>query len=522
MLPSALRNQLETSAIWWLASTARAVLDTELLLLDDRRLDDLLARPETAALVERLLASEDAQSQNVQDVQKASATAVLREGLRLLGVSVATVDGRVTLQGLKGRGDGAVLQQRRTSTLTTLLFLQRLASQTPMDYLCGLSARFLGMELNPPSSVAPVTVQLQPHPQPLTVAGPSQPPQVVRQTIVLQATPPPPKKEKSGFFFKLFGGSKKQVAPAAPAVTGRTGPTVSPTAKPIPVPAIADGEYKTLAIDTYAGNSNGPVLLYDSVSLCLQLLLPRLQLAINNSASALTSPVPDSPFQSTSQSTSTSSMPLVSPLVSNLVHATIAHVVVKVALGVLLANPTWIDKLEALVRAGPAENGLSPHSQAVLTLICETARQLVPKNGGAETQFSSNAVGVNVNQNPINGIQQVSSKGILKKPQQKEQTSASPAQRMSAKLELVPRDTPVKEELMEEFMEMLELLIAGEIAENEGEAHGGVAAAPKPHLLFSSQKRNLQENLRMNENSPLCFNGGNELIISTYVRVPIY
>ena len=134
MLPSALRNQLDTSAIWWLASTARAVLDTELLLLDDRRLDDL-ALPETAALVEHLLASENAQSQNVQDAKKPSATAVLRSGLRLLGVSVATVNGRVTLQGLKGRADGVVLLQRRTSTLTTLLFLQRLASQTLMHYL---------------------------------------------------------------------------------------------------------------------------------------------------------------------------------------------------------------------------------------------------------------------------------------------------------------------------------------------------------------------------------------------------
>ena len=198
---------------------------------------------------------------------------------------------------------------------------------------------------------------------------------------------------------------------------------------------------------------------------------------------------------------------------SNLVQATIAHVVVKVALGVLLANPTWIDELEALVRAGPAEKVLSPHSQAVLEVICEMARQLVPKNGGAGGQLANSAVGANVNQNPINGIQQVSSKGVLKKLQQKEQTRASPAQRMSAKLKLVPRDTPAFEE--QELMEMLELLMAGAIAENEGGAHGGVAAAPKPHLLFSSQKRNLQENLRMNENSPLCFNGGNELIIST-------
>ena len=515
VLPSALRNQLDTSAIWWLASTARAVLDTELLLLDDRRLDDLLARPETAALVQRLLASEDSQSQNGQDVQdakKPSATALLSAGLRLLGVSVGTVDGRVTLQGLKGRSDGAVLQQRRTSTLTTLLFLQRLASHTPMDYLCGLSARFLGVKLNPPSSVAPVAAQ--PPPQPLAVAGPNQPPQA-SQTIVQPAPAPPQKENNVGFFFKLFGGSKKQAAPAVTSgtrpVTSGTRPTATPVAKPIPVRGIADGEYKKLAMDTYAESSNGPVLLYDSVSLCLQLLLPRLHLAINDSASALTSPAPDSPSSSTS--TSSSSMPLVSPLVSNLVHATIAHVVVKVALSVLLANPAWVDELEALVRAGPTEKGLSPHSQAVLAVICETARQLVPKNGGTGAQLASNAVGVNVNQNPINGLQQVPPKGILKKPQQEAQTGASPAQRMSAKLELVPRNTPANEE--QELMEMLELLIAGAIAENEGGAHGGVAAAPKPHLFSSSQKRNLQENLRTNEDSPLRFNEGNALIIST-------
>ena len=363
LLPPALQKQLEASAIWWLAWTARCSLETELLLFDERR---------TAALL----------AECGRHVQVDSLDELARAGLCTLGEPGT----------FSAQADTAVHLQRRTSLLATLLFLRVLALETPHQYLDGLARRLLGL----PDASKKDNAR-KPSPSPSPSKRQTKAPPIESSTPTSRFSPSTldselasvksPKRPHKNPFHKLlsFLGRSSRARPRLPPPTPLAYRSSAPGAFPSvyselvrSAPPLFEAAASAAASDRevnahlnrllaiYEGTSNGPLLLYDSTCLALQLLLPLLvpclaEVVLHKSSCG-------------------------SRTLSTLLRAIANHVIVKTVLGVLLANPSWLVELDdSLLLDSPLAAGSNEERSAarsVLARLCECVRalQCAPSN----------------------------------------------------------------------------------------------------------------------------------------------
>ena len=366
LLPPALQKQLEVSAIWWLAWTARCSLETELLLFDERRTASLLAECGRRLQVDSL-------------------DELARAGLCTLGDPGT----------FSAQADTAVHLQRRTSLLATLLFLRVLALETPHQYLDGVSRRLLGLPRE--SASAPDVSKKDNPPKPSPSKRETKAPPIESSAPTSRLSPSTLDSElasaKSGKrphkspFHKLLSflsrssRARPHLPPPTPLAYRSSAPgsfpsvrselvgSASPLFEAAASASASDREAnahlnRMLAI--YEGTSNGPLLLYDSTCLALQLLLPLLVPCL---------------VELVQPKASCGSRTL-----STLLRAIANHVIVKTVLGVLLANPSWLVELDdsLLLDSWLADAGVEERSAARCVLAtlreCVRALQCTPSN----------------------------------------------------------------------------------------------------------------------------------------------
>ena len=455
ILPT-LWNKLDTSSLWWLAATAKAVLETELMLLDERRLKDLLSLPESSDFLKNLFPSEQTRQSTSLAIPLLNSQHIdlIREGLKLSGFSNFINKREQSLLEINWQEEDAVFKQRRTSTLSTLLFLQRLSNRSSPDYLNAITTYYLRTNMEESKTTE------APKPQSIAVSHKGEIAYKLEKfsTVNPSASVVHANKKKWWTYFVPFLARKQDET-----LTGETNIKAQDsfdTSAASIIPRSPSETYKSLI--------GGPILLFDSLSICLQLMLPHLHNETSFSFSALHS----SETQSVRKFTS--------PLLKNLMRATVAHIVVKTILGVLYANPSWIVEIKAAIQTGSCESRLSPHSQTLLNVICKTALQLVNSCTDASRQADS-------------------------RKDSHHQAKASEGQKMNETLELGHPFNSMK--INDSPSTELALKNNANASENQNSAHGSSSVAATPsdfELPFVKQDFILNSK----KNSPLVFNEG--------------